>query len=1556
MAIDYYNSLKKHKKIKIIKNNENLGFIKSINLALPHCTAKYLVILNNDTTVNKGWLENLAKGFEKANNVGIVAPLINCNNPYQNPISSKTTYTEAPYVYGTCFMIDRQLIKENILFDNIFGPGYFEDIDLCFKVIEAGYKILVAHNSKIHHANCGTFGAEKAAKLIKENYTAFYYRWQNTPLFSYLPKYLKFPINKKSFTGQFWQLEQPLLSLFFKITQEKDILKIKNYLDEQIYKNFNLIIYNSKKLEISILNNYQTTITDKDLPIKNPKIPSDLKTGKYLINFNNNNFYDFDLPEICVQILKNTQINPIKKTINNRAKKGPLFSFQCPAYDLRHIEETVTSVIQQTNKNWELLICFDNPPDQKKAAELVEKYKKHKKIKFFQNTRNLGVGPTRQILFSNSNSPYIIPLDSDDHVAPTLLAELKKEISKHKDFSLIRAGLRITSEIMSLEIIPEQRQKYQGFTIDIYNIYQPYLINAKHLKKIGGWHWNPEVLNACEDADIFIRLETLAPIYIIPKVLYFKRQHDEGLTKKMTGQLGLNSLFYSIELMLKNRKLKNLQFLSFSTINHDDKGITFYFHLKYYNIYTIHSFTVPSISDLNLLPVKKIKTSEIAEIFGNNSFSWQEFFLYANITLEEQITAPDIEERVAKSKLSFTKKYQFCELLEKYSIFCETIDIILLTSNDFSLTKRALAALYLRTRHPFNLIILNKNITSAKKSYYDQLQKKYKNIKIIIAPQTTSEIAFINDGLNNRQSRYVCLISDNIIISDNWLNKLKNGFIFCKEIGIVGPNYTDNFTDIKNKKKGQTEELPETYTEKNWLWDSCLLIKKTLLQKAGGLNKNFIESDLYTYFDFCFRARHNGYKILLANDCLLYKKNKPLAIKNLEKNYYVLKTIWQEHPLFLELPPEICLNKPVANFELKEQLIIEEKNNNKIKLAAIKIEQYANISHQVTDQDNLKYLSNYFEVILIKEEHLQRSLIDFFNFLTTNQISFIFLNITIDAYPLFTYRNDNKLPIGFIVWPYIFEPWRARYFRLAREAKNIDTFLTFSKYLHSSFQQISLNFDLLKMAGPINYREFPKNYDQSNELSLVYCGRLTPVKNLHVLLSLLGASKNAISFKLNIICPLENLNKEEKQYLALLHQTIERFNLKENIVFHGDLTQEKIKRNQILNESNVLVFLSTDTGETFGRAIVEGMAAGCAIITTNWQAVNELVIDGENGFTIDINNNIPDTQQLLSALILLSDNKTRQAMQKINRQKAKQYDYNQQIPKLVTYLKNKEPIKTAVEQIEKSNNWEKTEKELLAQLPEYLKEHRLELALAIDNIKKITDLEHLNYTHIYLGSEFCEELIPTKEKTAAFLNYCLKNKKRFILLTPPLTEKGLKKIIELLPLLPLNCEIVFNDWGLLSSIKKHQLTPRLGRLLLKVKREPRQTNNNELLKYLRTANLTEKIFQKYLLSNKINGIEFDNVWQGYDAVLPEDLSNSLYLPYVYITTTKKCLFKEKDLCYQHCQQKYITANLRNYDEPLLINGNTQFYTNTSLPDSTCLEKLKISRIVYQPKFSQQKTL
>ena len=128
------------------------------------------------------------------------------------------------------------------------------------------------------------------------------------------------------------------------------------------------------------------------------------------------------------------------------------------------------------------------------------------------------------------------------------------------------------------------------------------------------------------------------------------------------------------------------------------------------------------------------------------------------------------------------------------------------------------------------------------------------------------------------------------------------------------------------------------------------------------------------------------------------------------------------------------------------------------------------------------------------------------------------------------------------------------------------------------------------------------------------------------------------------------------------------------------------------------------------------------------------------------------------------------------------------------------------------------------------------------------------------------------------------------------------------------------------------------------------------VEYFQGSNLTVPILGEFLSKNKVRRVELDNVLQGFDFSL-NNLNASLYVPFVYVATTRLCLANSCDTpeteemigifpCKQECQ-KY-TFYLQNEIMPVMLirKGNTIFFENEALPDD--LEEKGINRIVTQP--------
>ncbi|MDB9760781.1 glycosyltransferase [Pelagibacteraceae bacterium] len=103
----------------------------------------------------------------------------------------------------------------------------------------------------------------------------------------------------------------------------------------------------------------------------------------------------------------------MKLFIDKKQKKEPKISIILPNYNsYKTILPTVASIINQSYKNWELIIVDDCSNE--KTKKTLIKYKKIKKIKIIYLKKNKGAGYCRNLAIKNSNSYYIAFIDSDD--------------------------------------------------------------------------------------------------------------------------------------------------------------------------------------------------------------------------------------------------------------------------------------------------------------------------------------------------------------------------------------------------------------------------------------------------------------------------------------------------------------------------------------------------------------------------------------------------------------------------------------------------------------------------------------------------------------------------------------------------------------------------------------------------------------------------------------------------------------------------------------------------------------------------------------------------------------------------------------------------------------------------------------------------------------------------------------------------------------------------------------------------------------------------------------
>jgi hypothetical protein len=172
-----------------LNNKANLGFAKGNNAAREFCRGKYVLFLNSDTIVYKGVLKESVKFLEERPDIGAMTcklvladgkidkdirrrfptPWVSFNRLvlgngrlyWYEDISEKKTH-EVDAIQGAYFLSPKKILDEV----GWFSEDYFldgEDIDLCWKIRAAGYKIYYYPKVKILHLK----GASKGKSETK---------------------------------------------------------------------------------------------------------------------------------------------------------------------------------------------------------------------------------------------------------------------------------------------------------------------------------------------------------------------------------------------------------------------------------------------------------------------------------------------------------------------------------------------------------------------------------------------------------------------------------------------------------------------------------------------------------------------------------------------------------------------------------------------------------------------------------------------------------------------------------------------------------------------------------------------------------------------------------------------------------------------------------------------------------------------------------------------------------------------------------------------------------------------------------------------------------------------------------------------------------------------------------------------------------------------------------------------------------------------------------------------------------------------------------------------
>ncbi len=179
----------------------NAGFVAACNAGARAARGRFVLFLNNDTLVTDGWLPALVATFaDRPECAAAGAKLVYPNGSLQeaggivwregegwnfgrggDPNSFEFNYARpVDYCSGAALMVRRDAFERVGGFDTRFSPAYWEDVDLCFSLREAGWSVWFQPASVVCHLeglSAGTNEAKGMKRYQAVNRGVFREKW-----------------------------------------------------------------------------------------------------------------------------------------------------------------------------------------------------------------------------------------------------------------------------------------------------------------------------------------------------------------------------------------------------------------------------------------------------------------------------------------------------------------------------------------------------------------------------------------------------------------------------------------------------------------------------------------------------------------------------------------------------------------------------------------------------------------------------------------------------------------------------------------------------------------------------------------------------------------------------------------------------------------------------------------------------------------------------------------------------------------------------------------------------------------------------------------------------------------------------------------------------------------------------------------------------------------------------------------------------------------------------------------------------------------------------------
>lgn len=251
---EFLQQFQKNKDILILENKANLGYPKALLEGYLLSTSKFVCLMNDDVITSPNWLSNLVQVIKTNPKVGILGPIrpgAYFIHPYTKLLSKITLeeskkkrktplgqlkyfthgkdfslfvdeykrinsqfdgyFDSLPYIVSTCCALIRRSAIEKVggIVDRQFVKYGGDDVDLCWRLIKAGYKLEITSKSYVHHFEHISMNKNNVdrQKYLRTNGQRLYKKWIDE-IKKYLTLKLSKGLTKEQILQESWLLQR----------------------------------------------------------------------------------------------------------------------------------------------------------------------------------------------------------------------------------------------------------------------------------------------------------------------------------------------------------------------------------------------------------------------------------------------------------------------------------------------------------------------------------------------------------------------------------------------------------------------------------------------------------------------------------------------------------------------------------------------------------------------------------------------------------------------------------------------------------------------------------------------------------------------------------------------------------------------------------------------------------------------------------------------------------------------------------------------------------------------------------------------------------------------------------------------------------------------------------------------------------------------------------------------------------------------------------------------------------------------------------------------------